>query len=222
MIHASETVVLQTVEDFLTEEESAQLVKIMDLETAASGWRPRHQADVLPAPEAALAVLQHATDRALPAVRRTMPSLAAALDWGYTELRPGDRVPTHLDGIRDPGIPPRRIGRIGVTLADAAEGGVFYVATTSSATPWTARVLGPDAGYQDGTPLARPLPHEAAYAREHLAESTWVARTPKTHWHTDAPAGTAVVYGAQLMHGVTAVRRGVVRKFVADLVDGQP
>ncbi|GAA2097607.1 hypothetical protein GCM10009801_68120 [Streptomyces albiaxialis] len=222
MIHVSETVALQTVEDFLTEEESAQLVKIMDLELGASGWRPRHQADVLPAPAAALQILHQATERALPAVRRTMPSITAALRWGYTELRPGDRVPTHLDGIPDPGSAPRRIGRIGVTLTDAEEGGVFYVATTSSGTPWTARVLRPDDGYQAGTPLARSLPHEAAYVREHLGESSWIAETPKSHWHTDAPARTAVAYGAQLMHGVTPVRRGMVRKFVADLADGAP
>ncbi|MFG3258738.1 hypothetical protein [Streptomyces sp. NPDC048172] len=220
MIHVSETVALQTIEDFLTEEEAAQLVKVMDLELGASGWRPRHQADVLPAPDAALHVLHQAFDRALPTVRRTMPSIAAALRWGYTELRPGDRVPTHLDGIPDPETPPRRIGRIGVTLTDAEEGGVFYVATSSSATPWTGRALGPDDGYQDGTRLARSLPHEAAYVREHLGESHWISETPKTHWHTDAPARTAVAYGAQLMHGVTPVRRGLARKFVADLADG--
>ncbi|WP_171168238.1 hypothetical protein [Streptomyces sp. I05A-00742] len=217
MIHISETLALQTIEDFLDAEELTQLAKIVDADPAAS--RPRRsQAEVVAAPAAAEEILRRATERALPAVRRALPSVHGAGPWGYTELGPGDEVPTHLDGIPSPGVRPRRIGRVGVTIADADEGGLFYVETTSSGAPWTGALVGEAEGFAPGTPLTRCFPHEAAAARSHAAEPDWLARTPTTRWTTPAPAGVAVAYGAQLIHGVTPVVRGRVRKFVTDLL----
>ncbi|MEU2794190.1 hypothetical protein [Streptomyces sp. NPDC007100] len=214
MIHISETLVLQTVEDFLTSEEVSRLVKIMDSE--AAGWRPRHQAEVLKAPATAQEVLADATLRALPAIRRSMPSIAAAGHWGYTELAVGQGVPTHLDGISSPRTPPRRIGRIGVTIADAADGGRFYIETTSDSAPWSDTLLGPDDGYEPGTPLSHSLPHGPAV---HEETPQWLVSPRKSRWLTDAGPGVAVAYGAQVIHGVTPVLRGRLRKFVTDLVD---
>lgn len=155
MIHVSETFALSTVEDFLTEEDVEQLNKIMDAEpgTQRAGSLSAH----ITAPDAAQYVLQQAVERALPAIRSTMPSVAAAGAWDYAELAPGDYVHVHLDGIPAPAVPPRRIGRMGVTIRKADEGGLFYVATSSSPGLWTGEELGEAEGYSAGTKLTRQL-----------------------------------------------------------------
>ncbi|MCC3768531.1 hypothetical protein [Streptomyces sp. UNOC14_S4] len=216
MIHISETLAIQTVEDFLGGDETARLVKIMD--TEATGWRPRRQAEILPAPALAQEILSVATVRALPAIRRVMPSVAAFAPWGYTEMTAGQCVPSHVDGITSPRTAPRRIGRLRVVIAEADEGGRLYMETTADPAPWTTTVLGVSDGYVPGTPLARSLPHEMA-EDPHAAEDQWLAATVRTRWLADAGRGVAVAYGAQLIHGVTPVVRGRLRLLVTDLTD---
>ncbi|MGW0733950.1 hypothetical protein [Streptomyces sp. NPDC002851] len=219
MIHVSETIALHTVEDFLTEEDLSQLNKIVDNESwpeADAGTLTRY----VQAPDAAQAILRQAVERALPSIRRVMPSIVDAAPWLYAELNPGDSVPVHVDGIPDPAVAPRRIGRIGVTISAPEAGGEFYLATTSSPELWTDTRLGEADGYTPGTRLTRRLPHEAVPdAVPHHSGPTWTDTLPKTRWTADDRPGVALVYGAQLMHGVTPVARGVLRKFVTDLLD---
>lgn len=223
MIHVSETLALQTVEHFLSPDELSQLRKIMDIELDTTGWAPRYQAEVIAAPPAAQDILRQAISRALPAISRAMPSIVAAAPWAYTELAVGQEVPTHLDGIPDPGVAPRRLGRIGVTLHDAEAGGEFYIETTSSPAIWTGDHLGQAEGFLPGTPLARSLPHAPGPdARPHDAAPDWLTSSPRTRWITTAAAGTAVFYGSQAIHGVQPVRAGHLRKFVTDLLDTNP
>jgi hypothetical protein len=220
VIHISETLVLQTVEDFLTADELTQLRKAMNEEQHETGWTPRYQAEVIPAPAAAQEILGQATERALPAIRRAMPSIRAAAPWGYTELAVGQRVPTHLDGIPQPGQPPRRLGRIRVVLEEAEHGGEFYVETSSSGSIWTGELAGEAQGFQPGTALTHRLPHAPGpYAHQHDTEPAWLRGAPRTRWITEAGAGVAVAYGAQVIHGVLPVRSGRIRKFVTDLLD---
>ncbi|MFJ9854837.1 hypothetical protein [Streptomyces sp. NPDC101150] len=219
MIHPAETLALQTVEDFLTGDELSQLRKILDVlprDGAASG---RRELEHLRAPEPADEILQEAFRRALPAIQQVMPSVARAAPWHYAALTVGKEVPTHLDGILNAGAPPRRLGRIGVVLTDAEEGGEFYVATTSSPNPWTDTVLGEADGYRPALRLARGLPREREDVREYRESAQWIDHTPQTRWRCDAPAGVAVAYGAHLIHGVTHVRKGTLRKFITDLLD---
>ncbi|MBB5122968.1 hypothetical protein AF335_14345 [Streptomyces eurocidicus] len=215
MIHLSETLALQSVEGFLSPDELAQLGKIMDDELAASGWTPGTQAEVVRAPGDAQAILREATARALPVLRHVLPSVAADAPWGYTELTAGREVPAHIDGIPEPAVAPRRIGRIGVTLEQADAGGEFYVETTASATVWSGQVVGEREGYAAGTGLTRRLPHP----NRHETEPVWLRDAVRTRWVTGAPAGVALAYGAQLVHGVLPVRSGRLRKFVTDLLD---
>ncbi|WP_237306794.1 hypothetical protein [Streptomyces alboflavus] len=60
----------------------------------------------------------------------------------------------------------------------------------------------------------RAAPHARAQSRGELARAH-----PRTRWTTDAAPGVFLAYGAQILHGVTPVRSGTLRKFVADLVD---
>ncbi|MFD8994159.1 hypothetical protein [Streptomyces abikoensis] len=220
MIHISETLVLQTVEDFLVADELSHLRKVMAEERQATGWVPRHPAEVVPAPAAAQEVLRQATERALPVIRRVMPSVGAAAPWGYTELGTGERVPTHLDGIPRPSVAPRRIGRLRVVLDEADDGGDFYVETTSSGSVWTGELASEAEGFQPGTALTHRLPHAPGPdTHQHDAEPAWLRGARRTRWTTEAGAGVAVAYGAQVIHGVSSVRAGRVRKFVTDLLD---
>ncbi|MFG2292703.1 hypothetical protein [Streptomyces sp. NPDC048603] len=219
MIHISETLVLQTVEEFLTDDDLARLLKIMDAEQAATGWKPRFQAEVIPAPAAARDILQAATLRALPAIRRSIPSATAAAKWAYTELGPGDEIQTHLDGIPHPERAPRRIGRIGVVVQAAEAGGEFYVETTSSPGVWSGLEVGESEGYLAGTPLTHVLEHAPDRADLHETTPEWLAGAARSRWTSHAGPGVAVAYGAQVIHGVTPVRSGRLRKFVANLCD---
>jgi hypothetical protein len=221
VIHVSETLALQTVEDFLTPEDLTQLRKIMDDELHVTGWTPRFQAEVLTAPPLAQEILQHATARALPAIRRTIPSIGSAAPWGYTELTEGQRVLTHLDGIPDPVAPACRLGRIGVVLEEAEVGGQFYIETTSSDHVWSGERAGEAQGFLPDTPLTYRLPHAPGpNVHQHDSEPAWLASASRSRWTTDAGAGVAVAYGAQVLHGVQPVRAGRLRKFVTDLLTG--
>ncbi|MEL3944197.1 hypothetical protein [Streptomyces sp. LNU-CPARS28] len=208
MIQLSETLALHSVEEALSPEELRQLRKIADNE-------PRPDSSVTPAPALARDILDAAVERALPSIQRHMPSVRRAASWMYVELRAGLHVATHVDGIPDPGAPLRRLARISVTLEQADAGGDFYVETTSSPCLWTGVVVGEREGFAPGTPLTHALPH----THEHNHEASWLARTPRTRWTTDAAPGVFLAYGAQILHGVTPVRSGTLRKFVADLVD---
>ncbi|MFI2077725.1 hypothetical protein [Streptomyces triculaminicus] len=217
MIRLSETLALQSVEDFLTADELGRLGKIMDAELEVTGWRPAHQADVVAAPGQAQEILRAATDRALPVLRRVLPSVAGADVWHYTELTAGQEVPAHIDGIPRPDVAPRRIGRIGMVLELPESGGQFYVDTTSGPSVWSGVVVGGAEGYAEGTALTHRLPHDRAH--QHQGEPEWLRAAARTRWITDAPAGVALAYGAQLIHGVLPVRAGRMRKFVTDLLD---
>ncbi|MEV8314936.1 hypothetical protein AB0Q95_12240 [Streptomyces sp. NPDC059900] len=221
MIHPSETLALQTVEDFLTRDELIRLRKFMDDELHTTGWVPHFEAEVLPAPPLAQEILGQAVTRALPAIRRAIPSIASAAPWGYTELTAGQRVPTHLDGIPDPGPIACRLGRIGVVLDEPEAGGEFYVETTSSDQVWTGEHVGGLQGFLPGTPLAHRNPHAPLpEVHRHDSEPAWLTSSSRTRWTTDAGPGTAIAYGAHLIHGVRPVRTGRLRKFVTDLLTG--
>ncbi|MGW6055505.1 hypothetical protein [Streptomyces sp. NPDC055189] len=219
MIHPSETLALQTVEDFLTPEELTQLRKLMDDELHTSGWTPRFQAEVLTAPPPAQEILDHATTRALPAIRQAIPSIGSAAPWCYTELTAGQRVPTHLDGIPNPGPVGCRLGRIGVVLDEPEAGGQFYIETTSSDHVWSGERVGEPQGFLPDTPLTHRHPHAPLPdTRQHEGEPAWLTSASRTRWTTDASPGTAIAYGAHLIHGVRPVGTGRLRKFVTDLL----
>ncbi|GAU70664.1 hypothetical protein SSP35_21_00590 [Streptomyces sp. NBRC 110611] len=79
VIGFSETVAVQTVEEFLTPDEAAQLVKIIDAHPRESGLVHRR------APEEAQEILQHAVHRSLPVIPSAPP------------LRAGVRTGSHMD-----------------------------------------------------------------------------------------------------------------------------
>ncbi|MFD9721519.1 hypothetical protein [Streptomyces sp. NPDC059076] len=210
MNHRSEMFALQSVEGFLDWEELSRLNKIMDGEAAA--WEPEIHAAVLPAPALAVDILNQAMTRALPAIQRAMPSIADAASWAYTHLSSGQEIPANLDGIIEDAVAPTRVGRIGVVISEADEGGRFSVEPLPEGV-LRAGVRPDDPECAPGTlrPAVGPLPHGNGPA----APPSLV----RTRWTCYAGPGVAIAYGARLVPGVSPVRRGVLRSFVGDLVD---
>jgi hypothetical protein len=202
---------VHTVEGFLTAEETAQLTKVMDAYLAQTGWVPDRPSDGLVPPEDAQEILAAATERALPAIRRVFPSVAGFDPYLYHDLGPGDRIDAHLHGIGDHS--PRRVARVAFHLQEPVRGGEFFIETCSSDAVWTDRTAGPDSPFAAGMRFAREIGHGQE------TEAAWLDAVPRSRWTSTPPPGTAVVYGAQLIHGVNPVVEGRLRKLITNLVD---
>ncbi|WP_229327568.1 hypothetical protein [Streptomyces sp. UNOC14_S4] len=209
----TETMAVHTVEGFLTPDETALLTKLLDEHLVATGWSPDRPSDGLVAPAEVQKILAVGIERALPAIRRVFPSVAGATPWDYHDLGPGDSIEPHLHGVGEPDARPQRIARVAFHLQEAERGGEFYVETTSSDALWTERVAGPGSSFAPGTRFAREISHHAG-----PEAAAVLGRLPRTRWTSAPPAGTAVVYGAQLVHGVTVVREGRLRKLITNLL----
>lgn len=237
MIHLAETVSLGSIEGFLGADERVRLAAVMgdfldDRERARFGWGRTSSIHEIPghSHEAAMAVyepagrievphippdaekaLQHAFERARPALSRVMPSITACRPWTYVEYGPGQHITGHLDGIApDPLAWPRQIAGISVVIAEADTGGAFYVETTSSDRLWSTRLdATAEHGYADGMWLAHDGADQSA---------DWFIRMPRTRWTVQPTPGTALFYGSQLAHGTEPVSAGTVAKFISWLI----
>ncbi|MEV1011764.1 hypothetical protein [Streptomyces sp. NPDC049881] len=238
MIHIAETVTVGSIEGFLDTEEQARLAAVMNdfltkedrtrfgtqratsihempghsHEQAMAVYEPAGRVEVPEIPKEAEQLLQHAFDRARPALSRVMPSISACRPWTYVEYGPGQHITGHLDGIApDPLAWPRQIAGISVVIHEPEAGGAFYVESTSSDRLWST-CLDHNAqahGYADGMWLA----HDGA---DHSAD--WYAAMPRTRWSVSPAPGTALLYGSQLTHGTEPVTRGRVAKFISWLI----
>ncbi|MBT2382431.1 hypothetical protein [Streptomyces sp. ISL-11] len=217
MIHMTETLAVHTIEGFLTPDEIAQVTKVLDDHLAATGWVPARPSDGMVPPVEAQDIMAAAVERALPAIRRVFPSVAGVTPWDYHDLGPGDRIDPHLHGVDDPDSRPQRVARVAFHLREAERGGQFFVDTCSSDALWTDRTAVAGSGFAPGTRFTREISHEAG--PEAVAE---LRAIPHTRWTSAPPAGTAVVYGAQLVHGVEEVVEGRLRKLITNLLDGPP
>ncbi|MEU9372652.1 hypothetical protein AB0D94_02570 [Streptomyces sp. NPDC048255] len=217
MIHMTETLAVHTVEGFLDREEISQLTKLLDDHLTTAGWTPARPSDGITPPGEIQEILATALQRALPAIRRTFPSVAGATPWDYHDLGPGDRIDPHLHGVGDPDERPQRVARVAFHLQEADLGGEFYVDTSSSDALWTGRTAGERSAFAPGTRFAREISHHAG------PEAVAALRdVPRTRWTSAPSAGTAIVYGAQLVHGVETVREGRLRKLITNLLDQPP
>ncbi|MGK5637939.1 hypothetical protein ACSNOK_06405 [Streptomyces sp. URMC 126] len=209
MINTSETLAVQTIENFLTPDETGQVTKIVDDQLAATGWVPARPAEGLTPPAAAQEILDGAIARAMPVIRRAFPSATSVAPWLYHDLKPGDRIRSHVHGMGDPDERPVRLARVVFNLQDARSGGEFYLDTSACEELWSDVTAGPGDVFAPGTRFV----HEIS-ARSGPVDLDAIAAT---RWICRPPAGTTLVYGAQLIHGVTPVVAGRVRKLITDL-----
>ncbi|WP_149829061.1 hypothetical protein [Streptomyces tailanensis] len=240
MIHIAETVTVGSVEGFLDADERARLATVMSgflaeqgpaqfgsgritsiheipghsPEQAMAVYEPAGRVEVRQIPGEAEKLLQHAFDRARPALSRVMPSITTCRPWTYVEYGPGQHITGHLDGIApDPLAWPRQIAGISVVISEAEAGGAFYVESCSSDLLWSTRLEGGRDGYADGMWLA----HDGA---DHSAD--WFTAMPRTRWNVSPAPGAALLYGSQLTHGTEPVTRGRVSKFISWLIAEKP
>ncbi|MBH1935848.1 hypothetical protein I5Q34_16495 [Streptomyces sp. AV19] len=212
----TETLAVHTVEGFLTLDETSQVIKGLDEYIAATGWVPARPEEGLRAPDDVQEILNAAVERALPSIRRVFPSVdGRPTPWDYHDFGPGGGIEPHLHGVDDPGARRQRVARVAFHLQEAARGGEFFVDTSASEALWTDRVAGADSGFVPGTRFTREISHDAS--AEALAE---LRAIPRTRWTSTPPAGTAIVYGAQLVHGVQPVVEGRLRKLITNLLAG--
>ena len=240
MIHIAETVTVGSVEGFLYDDERAELTTVMSgfladegpahfdagrtfsiheipghsPEQAMAVYEPAGRVEVPRIPGEAEKLLQHAFDRARPALSRVMPSITTCRPWTYVEYGPGQHITGHLDGIApDPLGWPRQIAGISVVISEAEAGGAFYVESCSSSHLWNVRLEGGKDGYADGMWLA----HDGS---DHSAD--WFTAMPRTRWNVSPAPGTALLYGSQLTHGTEPVTHGRVSKFISWLIAEKP
>lgn len=207
MIQLNETLGIHTVEGFLSPEQLAPLADAVEEHLAATGWQPTYVGQEMDLPDTVNAVLSEAVARHLPEIRQVFPSAAGASPWQYIQFEPGQGADRHLDGI-------------GVTLQEAAAGGQFFIETTSSDAQWDPRHAQPAPARAPYAPDMRftHTAHHYAVA-DRLPQAAWLATVRGVPWTTPAGPGVGVVYGAQLIHGITPVTAGRCRKFITGLTD---
>ncbi|KNB54223.1 hypothetical protein [Streptomyces caatingaensis] len=221
MITLTETLAVDTVDAFLTAGEVARLAEAVERHIVRTGWQPSYVGEELrELPDEVQDVLDAATRRHLPEIRRTFPAVTGVSPWQLIQFGPGEGAVRHMDGIAaDPFGTPRHVARIGVTVEDAREGGEFFFETTSSEGVWDTRHDGTSApGYAEGMRFTRIAPHDRISRDE--PDTAWIHEVRGVPWTTPAGAGTGIVYGAQLIHGITPVVSGRCRKFITGLVAG--
>ncbi|MCA6091876.1 hypothetical protein LE181_06810 [Streptomyces sp. SCA3-4] len=209
MIHMTETLAVQTLEGFLTPDETTELTKVLDEHLAATGWVPARPSQGLTPPEAAQTIMDTALQRALPAIRRAFPSTTGIEPWLYHDLKPGDEIRPHVHGVGDPQSRPQRIARVGFDLQNAERGGEFYLDTCSADALWSD-VTATGSDYAPGTRFVHAITARTGPVR--------LADIPHTRWTCSPPPGTTVVYGIQLVHGVRRIEEGRVRKLITTLL----
>ncbi|WP_354384148.1 hypothetical protein [Streptomyces sp. PvR034] len=222
MITLTETLAIRTVPGFLNPKEISDLTVLLDDHLAATGWRSAYVGEELDdLPARVHEVLDTAVARHLPQIRQVFPSAVGASPWQFIEFGPGEGAVRHLDGIGpDPLAHPRHVARIGVTIEDATAGGEFFIETGPGEAVWdTGLEAGPHAGYEAGMRVTRIAPHDKISRGEQ--DTSWIHTVNGSPTVLLASTGTAIVYGAQLIHGSNPVHQGRCRKFITGLISGR-
>lgn len=120
--------------------------------------------------------------------------------WFYVEYNTGQYITAHIDRVApSPTTTPRQLAGVSVLLNDDFEGGPFFVETAGSDALWSEDAVGDLTFVHEGADLSAP----------------WFTAVPRTRWLTAPAAGTALLYGSQLIHGTLPVTRGTVRKLIS-------
>ncbi|MFI6044501.1 hypothetical protein ACIA8C_22935 [Nocardia sp. NPDC051321] len=213
---------IHSVEKFLTGEETAAVIDALDVAIGAAAdgfdirqapersvheitghspadtvevFEPAGRTEMRHLPSEAIAVLNTASDRALPKIQAVFPFAEGIGDWIYIDYGPGQFVTPHIDYPSDPSCPGLvKYAAISVTLQHATKGGEFFVETISD----------PDQRDSDGRVL-RDL---------HWADRDFRERS-RTRWLVRPGLGDAILWGTEVSHGTRPVHQGCERKLIA-------
>jgi len=115
------------------------------------------------------------------------------VNWTYLEYGPGQQCTSHADGS----FSATQAAAIGIRLDDGTVGGEFYVETCGSEEIWTHD------------------PDEPTLILPTLYDNGWFASLPKTRWLSQPARGTALLWGAHLIHGAQPIVTGTSKKLTA-------
>jgi hypothetical protein len=220
-----ETLMLQSIEGFVTSEEIATLdallleaypalseyevqnratsihvVAGLSAREAAAVYEPHGRIEVAVLPEEITALLDQALERNAVSIRRQFPSVTHRDAWTYVEYGEQQHVAPHLDFAKDEAAPGTiKVCGISILLQPAARGGEFCIHSCGSPLLWSER---------DGESVIAPdmSPKDAGFRS-----------LPKTCWRADQQAGAAILYGSQVIHSTTPVVTGRARKIIGFL-----
>jgi hypothetical protein len=225
MLHPQESLLIHSIEDFLSPTELKEIAQRMDSVVAAQGkdnldrsrrtsvhavdglttdslmklYEPAGRVELKDLPPDVIAILDAASDRAVPHLKRLFPSGGRLRSWIYLEYSSGQHITPHIDMAVD-GTEPSgfKVAGIGVPLNDDYVGGEFYVETCGSESLWSSN---DDKG--------------VIQVREGAdSTSDWYPELKRTQWVVRPAAGTAVLYGSQLTHGTKPIISGTIKKII--------
>ncbi|MEJ0075259.1 MAG: hypothetical protein WDO17_07395 [Alphaproteobacteria bacterium] len=220
-----ETLVVGSIEGFLTQDERTMLSTLMDqnlsaeirhrsdaaritslheipgasVDYARRIYEPEGRVELTELPSQAASILETASARSMPLVQSYAPSVRYARPWTYVEYGAGQFISSHMDRVApSPSSRPLQVLGISVLLNEDITGGEFFVETTSNPELWSQESLG-----------------RLRFARTATdVSSDWFNQIPRTRWTACQRAGDALIYGTHVVHGTLPVRTGRARKFI--------
>lgn len=221
-MQSSQTLLAYSVEEFLLPEEIRSIARSMqrfmesedrdfragadsrsvhridgrDTAEAVAVYEPAGRIEVTDVPPEVIAILDDAFARTLPRIRRAYPSVSKRDCWIYLEYGVDQHITAHADYAENEDRPDQpKIAGLSIVLNDDFEGGEFFIETTASSDIWQP----------EGGDRIVPGANES---------SDWFRSMPRTRWVARPKAGTALMYGSQLIHGTTPIRSGRARKII--------
>ncbi|MFI7548956.1 hypothetical protein ACIBQ2_04365 [Micromonospora sediminimaris] len=233
MLTTSESLLVHSIEQFLTPMECQAICDAVDRQITADGraafegeravsvhavdgmstrdvmelYEPAGRLELFPLPVGATTVLDEAARRALPHLRSLFPSGRRLTSWIYLEYGVGQYITPHIDMPFDETDPDHvKVAGVSITLNDGFSGGDFVVETCGSPDLWEEPTDGLRR-VREGDGLRR--------VREGADHTTqWYKALPRTRWRTRMAAGGLVMFGSQLSHSTEPVTHGRIKKVI--------
>ncbi|MEO3927809.1 2OG-Fe(II) oxygenase [Micromonosporaceae bacterium B7E4] len=224
MLTTSESLLVHSIEQFLTPTECQAVCDAVDEQIAAEGrstfegertvsvhavdgmstrdvmglYEPAGRLELFPLPEAATTVLDEAARRALPHLCSLFPTGRRLTSWIYLEYGVGQYITPHIDMPFDENQPDHvKVAGVSITLNDDFSGGEFVVETCGSPDLWT-----------EPTDELRRVREGGDYT------TPWYKALPRTQWRTRVATGDLVMFGSQLSHSTEPVTEGRIKKVI--------
>ncbi|MEU7997626.1 hypothetical protein AB0B83_20130 [Micromonospora sp. NPDC049060] len=224
MLTTAESLLVHSVEQFLTSAECRAVCDAVDRHFEAEGrsafenertrsvhavegmstqevmelYEPAGRLELCPLPEAAATVLEEAAERALPHLCSLFPSGRRLTSWIYLEYGPGQYITPHIDMPFDENFPDDvKVAGVSMTLNDDFSGGEFVIETCGSPDLWTEPTNG-----------LRRVREGGDYTTQ------WYRALPRTRWRTRVAKGDMVMFGSQLSHSTEPITQGRIKKII--------
>jgi hypothetical protein len=163
-------------------------------------YEPNGRLELMGLPREIEAAASALVGRAMPLLEQLLPAVTGHSQWIYVEYSVGQYITPHIDGVvAEDSDSERQIAGINLWLNDDFEGGEFVVSTDASMT-----LIGPEWRSSPGV-----------YGAD--SRTQWFNDLDLADWVIKPRRGTALVYGAQLVHSTRPVVRGTAKRLISFL-----